>query len=136
MSARDAEPRFDEDSAPYWHALSQHKIQTQTCLQCGEVRCPPLPGCMNCASTETAVGVASGRGRIYSWIVVRRPLGSITAEELPCTIATVELDEGCRLIGRLTDVTSPAMDQVVRSVFVDHSGWTELRFTTTDEGAK
>jgi uncharacterized OB-fold protein len=135
MSAPASAPHTDEDSAPYWEALSEHRILTQTCLGCGEVRCPPLPGCMNCGRTEADIGFASGEGHIYSWIVVRRPLGSITADEVPCTIATVELDEGFRLVGRLAGPTSPALDQPVRAAYVDHPGWTELRFATTDEGA-
>jgi hypothetical protein len=65
---------------------------------------------------------------VYAWITVRRPLGTITAGEIPCTIATVQLDDGPRMVGRLLDVERPVMDLRVQARFHAHDGWTELCF--------
>jgi uncharacterized OB-fold protein len=134
MSASAPAPVVDADSAPFWTALGEHQILVQTCRVCGERRCPPLPACMNCGSPSSDVGYASGRGQVYSWIVVHRPLGTITDDEVPCTIATVQLDEGFRLVARIDDASGTTADQPVRAVYVDHDGWTELRFTPERAG--
>ena len=50
--------------------------------------------------------------------------------ELPYTVATVELDEGPRLLGRVESLTPPAIDAGVVARFRDHPSWTELYFAT------
>ena len=75
----------------------------------------------------------SGAGRLYSWIIVHRPLGTFTEDDLPATIATVELAEGCRMLGRLYSVDEPSLDLAVKSAFVDHEDWTELVFVPEGE---
>lgn len=125
-----AGPAVDDDSDSYWAALREHRIELQKCGACSEIRFPPMPGCPNCGSSDADVVTATGRGRVYSWIVVHRPLGTITEAEVPCTIATVELDEGCRVLGRLTG--EAAVDLPVTAVYVDHDDWTELAFVPLD----
>jgi len=124
-------PVVDEDSAPFWEALRGHRVLLQKCANCQEIRFPPMPGCPNCGSGEWEHVTAGGRGRIYSWIVVHRPLGTITEADLPCTLATVELDEGCRVLGRLTGDAS--VDLPVSARYVDHDEWTELAFVAAEQ---
>lgn len=119
-------PVADEDSAPFWEALRRHQVLLQKCSNCHEIRFPPMPGCPNCGSGDWEQVTASGRGRIYSWIVVHRPLGTIAEADLPCTLATVELDEGCRVLGRFTG--DAGVDVRVSTHYVDHDDWTELAF--------
>ena len=121
-------------SAPFWDGIRAHRIVLQKCRDCGEIRFPPMPGCPRCASAEAEQVTSTGRGRIYSWIVVQRPLGTITEAELPCTIATVELDEGCRVLGRFSGVAG--IDQPVTASYVDHDGWTELAFDQADSPSR
>ena len=120
-------PTPDEDSAFFWHGLREHEVLLQKCLACSEERFPPMPGCPNCASPEFAVVPADGAGRVYSWIVVHQPLGTFDEADLPATIATVELTEGCRLLGHLRGGRA-AIDLPIRFDFVDHDDWTELVF--------
>jgi hypothetical protein len=125
-------PVPDEDSAAYWEGLAVGQIRLQKCGECGTVRFPPLPCCPACRSDAVETVLGSGTGTVYSWITVRRPLGTITAEEIPCTIATVELTEGPRTVGRLMDVERPVMDMPVEACFRAHDGWTELCFGPVD----
>jgi uncharacterized protein len=120
-------PTADEDSAPYWEALREGRIALQRCNACGEVRFPRMPACPNCGSPAWTGVDAGGSGRVYSWIVVQRPLPPFEAADLPCTLATVELAEGCRVLGRLLDGAA-GVDVPVRADFVPHSDWTELAF--------
>ena len=128
---RTSAPVPDEDSAPYWAGLREHRLELQRCDACGEVRFPRMPACPRCGSPEWSAYQATGAGRVYSWIVVQRALPPFEAADLPATIATVELDEGCRLLGRL--VTGAAgVDVRVSADYVDHADWTELVFRTLD----
>jgi uncharacterized OB-fold protein len=124
-------PVSDEDSAPFWAALARHELVVQRCSSCGRTRVARMPGCPRCGATESVDVVASGRGLIYSWIVVRRPIGTIAPDEIPCTIVTVDLEEGCRIVGQLVDGGVPQFDGPVEAAFVDRDGWTELVFTSS-----
>jgi uncharacterized OB-fold protein len=128
-------PVPDEDSRPYWDALVEHRILLQTCQTCGRVRCPPLPACGSCGGTAAVTSYASGDGAVYSWIRIHRSLGSISAAEVPCSIVTVELEEGCRLVGRLTSDDAPAIGAPVTATFVTHADWIELTFTPCGDGS-
>jgi uncharacterized OB-fold protein len=57
---------------------------------------------------------ASGRGRVYSYVVPRHP--PPPEGEEPPVIALVELDEGVRLVSNLRDIT---FDEVVNDMPVD-----------------
>ncbi len=127
-------PVADPDSQPFWQALREHRIVLQECARCEEVRFPPMPGCPHCGSPASAPVDAQGSGTVYSCIVVHRPMGSFAESELPAAIATVELAEGCRVLGRvLLEVDERAagsalIGQPVSACFVDHEDWTELAF--------
>jgi uncharacterized OB-fold protein len=121
-------PVPDEDSAAFWQGLREHRIYVQKCTQCGEVRFPPMPGCPQCSSSGFETLLVTGTGSVYSWIVVHRPIGSLTEAELPCSFVTIELDEGCRMLGRLDSALPPRIGQRVTALFVDHPSWTELAF--------
>jgi uncharacterized OB-fold protein len=128
-------PAPDVDSAAFWNGLSEHRVVSQHCLHCAERRVPPMPSCPRCGSTDYRWEDCSGRGRVYSWIVVRMPLGNLTASDLPCTLATVELEEGGRVVGRMLGEWDAAVDVAVAARFADHEGWTELAFAQ-DDGAR
>ncbi len=121
-------PVADEDSRSFWAAAAQHRLELQQCQDCGETRFPPMPSCPACGSVRWETTEAAARGQVYSWITVRRPIGSIVEAELPLRIATVELQEGCRMVGRLREGTEPRMALPVRVYYVDHAGWTEIAF--------
>jgi uncharacterized OB-fold protein len=125
-----SQPVPDEDSADYWSALRDQRILLQQCTRCGETRFPRMPGCPQCGSDGSVDVEVRGTGTVYSWIVIHRPLGGLSPEQLPRTIVTVELDEGCRILGRLVDDAEVGVDLPVEAVFVDQGGWTELAFTS------
>jgi uncharacterized OB-fold protein len=128
-------PSIDEDTTAFWKALARHVIELQRCGSCGEVRFPPMPACPECAGLEFECIEVSGGGAIYSWITVRRPVGTIAESELPCTIVTVELNEGCRIVGRLARGVVPSIGSSVVAEFIEHDGWTELAFAPTADVA-
>lgn len=122
-------PKTDIDSAFYWKGLRYHKLLLQHCSDCGRVRFPPMPSCPFCASARAAVIEASGRGSIYSWIVVRRAFDAAFRDQVPYTLATIDLEEGARTVARLEGDVEAAFGLKVCAEYVDHSDWTELRFS-------
>lgn len=128
MTAASAGPIADEDSRFYWDGLRQHRVLVQRCPTCGQYRFPPLPACPTCGAPGGTVVEVASRGRVYSWIVVRRALVADDALDLPYTVLVVELRAGCRIVARLDGTHALAADQDVEGVYVDHDDWTELRF--------
>lgn len=122
-------PLPDAESLPFWRALSEHRIVVQECSACGRRRAERMPGCPWCGSPSSSDVEASGTGVVYSWVRVHRPLGQDAAvAELPYTVAAVDLDGGGRVFGRLEPAGAAATGLAVTARFVDHDGWTELRF--------
>jgi uncharacterized OB-fold protein len=116
----------DADSAPYWSALAENRLQLPRCSRCQHTWSPPSPRCPHCGAEEHGWRELDGHGRVYSWVVVHRPMDEAFAAEGPYTIAVVELDDadGARLVGRLLGppeqpVTAGA---AVRTVVYDVGG--------------
>jgi uncharacterized protein len=95
-------PEVDQDSAPYWESLRGHSARIQKCEDCGQFRFPPAPTCYHCGKASGKWEEISGKGRIYSWIVVNHPVDKRLADEVPFVVALIELSEGPRVVGRLT----------------------------------
>jgi uncharacterized OB-fold protein len=120
-------PSPDQQSEPFWAGLREHRVPIQACTACGRRRFPPTPGCPYCADPGIRWEEAPGTGTVYSFITVHRAFDAAFADDVPYDIATVDLDGGGRIVGRATGTT--AIGARVSPHFVDHEGWTELRFT-------
>jgi uncharacterized OB-fold protein len=96
-------PDPDDASAGFWEACARHELVLQTCASCGVVRFPPRPMCPACTSFDHTWVPASGRGRVWSWVVAHPPVLPAFADRAPYNVVVVELDEGVRIIGNLLD---------------------------------
>jgi uncharacterized protein len=94
-------PDIDADSRDWWAALAERRLLLPHCRDCGGTWFPPTPGCPRCASPAVELAPASGRGRVYSWVVVNRALSPAFAGDAPYTVLAVDLEEGGRIFGRL-----------------------------------
>lgn len=122
-----AAPEPDADSKVFWDGLKETRLFLQRCGDCSRTRFPPMPRCPYCASAKSSTIEASGSGTVYSWVVVHRSFDPAFTSEVPYTIATVDLDEGARIVGRL-EGASPQFGLRVRATYFNHPNWTELRF--------
>ena len=122
----DLRPAPDADSAPYWQGLREHRLALQRCRSCAHQRFPALPTCPYCASPDATWHDVDGAATVYSFIEVRRAFDPSFADDIPYTIATVDLDTGGRLVARIDG--QAAIGDRLTPVFVDHDAWTELRF--------
>jgi len=90
-------PAVTEDGAPYWEACRQGRLEVQRCAGCGHLHWPPSVLCPRCLAGDTAWVPLSGRGTIYSYIIVHRPQHPAFFDDVPYNVAIVELEEGIRM---------------------------------------
>jgi len=125
-------PGYDEDldNDPWWAALAEHRVVVQACPACHRHRLPRMPACPWCAAPGGLDVEVEGTGTIYSFVRADRALTPEREAEVPYAIATVELDGGARVFGRVEPAAAAAIGVRVGPSFVDHAGWTELRFVS------
>jgi uncharacterized OB-fold protein len=121
-------PVPDAVSAPYWDALAEHRVVVQVCIACRRPRIVRLPSCPYCAVEGSEDLEVPGTGVVYSFVRVHRPLTPAAADEVPYCVATVDLDGGARIFARVEPPEAVEIGLAVTAMFVDHDGWTELRF--------
>jgi hypothetical protein len=90
-------PVPDPDTAGYWRATAEGKLMLCRDVETGEWIHPPLE--RSRTGNATTFEEVSGRGTIYSFIVVRQQL--VPVREVPYVVGVIELDEqpGLRLTG-------------------------------------
>ncbi len=121
-------PQLDADSEPWWRALAGRRLLLPRCNDCGQVWFPPTPSCPRCGAAAVELVGASGRGHVYSWVVVNRALSPAFAGDAPYTILAVDLDEGARIFGRLLGDGEVTAGAPVRADFYEVAGRTLLGF--------
>lgn len=102
-------PEPTPHSAPFWAGLNEHKLLLQRCARCGKVRYYPRPMCDACHSMDVSWIEASGRGTIHSWTITCHAFHPGFRDDLPYTLATVDLAEGVRMNAQLRDVPEVAL---------------------------
>jgi hypothetical protein len=95
-------PSTDADTGFFWEGARQHRLLIQRCTSCGVLRHPPGPMCPHCNSLDRDAVEASGRGRVYSFVMPQYP--PYPWFDYPYIVALVELEEGTRLVTNLVDV--------------------------------
>ena len=115
-----APPSPDAESQPFWDAAREGRFLVKSCNACGRTHWFPRTICPFCWSADTAWRPGSGRGRVYSYTVMRRA-------RAPYVVAYVTLEEGPRMLTNIVECDPDAIriDQEVELVFV----------RTTDDGA-
>jgi uncharacterized OB-fold protein len=98
-------PQPDEWSKGFWDACNAGRLEMQRCQSCKRFRFYPRPLCPRCRSLEWEYAPVSGRGTIYSWVVVHPPVMPAFQDRVPLAVVLVELDEDpeLRLVGNLVD---------------------------------
>ena len=103
-------PLGDEESEGFWAATAVGELTVQACDDCGALRFPPRVMCPVCQSTARSWRAVSGRGAIWSFVVVHPPVLPAYAPYTPFPVITVTLAEqpSLRMVGNL--VTGPGGD--------------------------
>jgi uncharacterized OB-fold protein len=91
------------DTVPFWEAAKQGKLVLQYCKDTGRFQHYPRPVSIFTGSRNLEWREVSGRGTIYACTVIRVP-GPGLDGRLPLSVATVELDEGVRILGNVLNI--------------------------------
>jgi uncharacterized OB-fold protein len=88
----------------YWRLKQQrYALVGEVCPHCDAKIFPPRDVCPNCGGEAKTQYAFSGKGKIYSYTVMRdAPAGY--EENIPYTVAVVALDEGPMVTAQLTDL--------------------------------
>ena len=113
-------PAITQDNAFWFEGARAHKLLIQHCTSCGTLRHPPLPACAVCGSLEWDTVESSGRGTLYSFVIVHYP--QVPAFEYPLPIGLILLEEGTRVVANLEGIDHDAIEigMALRAEFVDY----------------
>ena len=93
----------DPMTAPYWEGARRGELVIQRCARCGAFRWYPRPACHECWSLDAEWAPVSGRGTVYSYVVVHHPFAAAFRDDLPYIVVVTELDIGIRIPATLKD---------------------------------
>ena len=93
-------PIPDAASAFFWAGAARGELLVQKCADCESFQYPPTVVCEKCQSRDVRPARVSGRGTLYTLTVMHQAFLPIFAEDLPFTIALVDLDDapGARML--------------------------------------
>jgi uncharacterized OB-fold protein len=108
MSRPVPQPDLYVHTAPFWAAAKERKLYLQRCVDTGRFQHYPRPVSLLTGSRNLEWREVSGLGRIYACTTLRAGRPEVAAR-LPLMLATVELEEGVRIVGNLLDTAPEAM---------------------------
>ena len=85
---------------PFFEAMKRNVLSIQKCRRCAAMQLGEL-NCNQCFAAELEWIAASGRGTVHSFAVVHLPYHPAFA--VPYGVASVELEEGPRLLACIVD---------------------------------
>ena len=114
-------PRVTPDNRPFWDGCREHVLKLPWCPGCRRAFLPPSPVCPHCFGEHLEWRLASGRGVVSTFVVVRQPWFPAFAGDVPYNVAQVELEEGPRLTSNLVGISNEdvAVGLEVEAVFED-----------------
>ena len=112
---------MNELTAGFWDAARRHELVVQRCDACARLRHYPQYLCPQCQSDAWSWVPVDGNGVVHSFTVTHRAFGAAWAERVPYAIATIELDNGIRMLSDLPadDVDDVAIGKRVEVWFDD-----------------
>jgi len=96
-------PEIDWESRAYWEGAGRGELVLQRCRACQTVQHRPRGLCVSCLSDDIEHFVASGRGEVYTYSVVRQNQMPAFAPAVPYVISYVQLKEGPQLLTNIVD---------------------------------
>ena len=105
----------------FWAAAARGELAVPRCDACRRYVWYPDGTCRSCGSQAATWTAVSGRGRLFSWSVVRRAFIPQLAADVPYVAGLVVIDEdpAVRIVTRIVDCEPAALriDMPVQVVF-------------------
>ncbi len=96
------------ETKEYWEGLRRKELLIKQCSACRAYCHPRRMVCPTCMSNALGWVAVGGRGKVYSYSVIYRPVSSKLKG--PYAVGLIELGEGIVIFGRI----KPADDQVLK----------------------
>ncbi len=96
-------PEPTPETQEFWDGARRHELRIQRCRACGNAYFFPRPFCPRCSSQDVEWFTATGRGRLYSYVINHRAMPNFQ-DIAPYVIAVVELEEGPRMMTNIIGV--------------------------------
>lgn len=110
-----------EATRPFFEGAARGELVIPRCPECGRFQWTPPERCRDCGGDGLAWTATSGRGTLFSFAVVERPLLRHFAPLVPFAtgIVTLAEDPALRIVTRFVDCDPAALriDLPVRAVF-------------------
>jgi hypothetical protein len=118
-------PETQPWSEKFWEGTKQGKLLIQFCKDCGSDIFYPRKFCPECWSGNLDWKEASGNAKIYTFSTAYSMVEPKFMDELPYTIAYVDLEEGIRMMTRIVDCKPEEVtfDMDVEVVFREQNGF-------------
>jgi uncharacterized OB-fold protein len=115
-----ATPHVDWETRAYWEGAGRGELVLQRCRDCGVVQHRPRGLCVTCLSDGIEHFVASGRGEVYTFSIVRQNQMPGFRDHLPYVVAYVALEEGPQILTHIVgcDPESVEIGMAVQVEFV------------------
>ena len=99
-------PRPNEGlvSEPYWEAARDHQLMAQRCNNRNGLWAPPTAVCENCLSEDLEWIEMSGKGEVWSYILMHQLYYPAFADEIPYNVAVIRSAEGPKFVTNLVNV--------------------------------
>jgi uncharacterized OB-fold protein len=97
-------PELTKLNRPYFEGGLEGELRLQRCTPCGHRWFPASTHCPRCLSTDHAWVRVSGKGRVWSWIVMHQRYFKSFEADLPYNVAFIELAEGPMMMSTLVGV--------------------------------
>ncbi|MGE0338704.1 MAG: Zn-ribbon domain-containing OB-fold protein [Xanthobacteraceae bacterium] len=95
-------PNVYVNTDPFWQAAQKGELVIQYCKDSGKYQHYPRPVSIYTGKRNLEWRKVSGKGAIYAHTMIRIP-GPGLDGRLPLPVATVELDEGVRMIANIIE---------------------------------
>ena len=122
VAAKRPLPGISDDTRFFWDGARAGKLLIQRCKACGLLPHPPGPVGPGCHSFEWDTVEASGRGTVYSFVVMHYP--EVPPFDHPNPIVLVELEEGTRLLSQIVGL-QPGEVRIRQAVQVEFNSFND-----------
>jgi uncharacterized OB-fold protein len=107
----------DEESRPFFEGALRSELMLLRCTDCGTFMFPtsgfgtPVrTRCVGCFSPAVEWAASSGRGTLYSFVLMHIVYDEAFADRMPYNIASVMLDEGVRFVTTIVDCENDELE--------------------------
>jgi len=117
-------PEPSTETLPFWAAARENRLVIPRCRSCNSKWFPPTVMCPSCGSSDHEWVEASGRGTVFSYVVMHRVYHPGFADKVPYVVAVIELEEGPRLLSNVVGIPPDQVccDMPVRVTFDEKRG--------------